>query len=44
MHGMGLGGFPTLGDAATYGVASTAEVVRKVGINLGGFGNRGVGV
>ena len=40
-HGTGPGGFPRPGGAATYGVYSTAEAVRKVGVHLDRGSKRG---
>ena len=41
---MGPGGFPIPGGAATYRAAPTAEYGCKLGVHLGGGGERGGGV
>ena len=43
-HGMDHWGFPIPDGEVTGGEAATAEVGRKLGVNLGGGGERGVGV
>ena len=39
-YGMGTGGFPVPGGAATEGAASIAEVGREMGVHLGGGDER----
>ena len=40
-HGTGTRGFPIPGGTATDGAYSTAEAGQKVGVHLGGGGDRG---
>ena len=44
LNGMVTGGFPIPGGVATDRADATKEVVHKVGVHLGGGGNRGGGV